>query len=423
MRSTQNSITYPLVETAGAYAVIGGFLAVFVGLPFGYAAVSYLRIRLGWAVAAAAFAVSGFCMAGCFLLWAFAKVHLVPEGVALSVFGRTFRTYPVEKIQTIYVMERFSIEERNYVFLCISCESRETLAARRERQMKRNPYMRSNIPFRKRKGDWQRTFALEYLRKRACGLPWPILDKNLLFMEYTHERSAFLKQMYPHVPYEMEVKALNYHKAAPILKNPPPDLRCHAVGETPPVIGLLLVLVPSVLLLFLPMTMAVSADFSILSCVWLFGMLLLLALFLDGQRIRFLPEGISAHVFGLEVCRLPAEQIKTIVCFDYRIKAYSCRYLSASSLTLPEIREREEKRMSRTKEGRERLSACRLMDDWDSVAVERYFCRRLMLYGYMDWEQLLIAHSAEREQLCRELYPQALWYAVEGKKINPDDVY
>lgn len=421
MRSSSNSITYPLADGGWIYVAMGCCIVFFVSTP---CIVAMFSDKI-WNPIMLVFTVATLWPAACCFVKGLAKIHFVPEGIAISLFGRTFRTYPIEQIKMILVLEKDSINQEKPTLLCVSCVSQEELAKRREGQLRRNPYMRSNVPFRKRTGNWEKTFAMEYLRKKISIAPWSIPGRELLYMEYTWERNAFLKQMYPDIPYEQIVRKQIYSPVKPILKNPPPDLRCHTVGEAPPLCIFLISIVPSWLFLMVPIVFGLSERVlfpSLLALIWLFGSLLAM-LPMDWQRISFLPEGILLRLFGVKMRLLPAEQIRTIACFDFGARSAACRYLSATYLTIQQIRELEEKRMSRSKKGREILEADRLTDGWDTIVIERYFNRRMTFWGYMDWEQLLIAHSEEREQLCRELYPQAVWYAVKGKKINPDDVY
>ena len=66
----------------------------------------------------------------------------------------------------------------------------------------------------------------------------------------------------------------------------------------------------------------------------------------------------------------------------------------------------EEERMSKTRRGREELSALGLLESWPELAVRRLLLLRMTLLGYDDPLFLLVGSTDDREKWITERYPQ-----------------
>ena len=348
-----------------------------------------------------------------------ARVHLVPEGIALSLFGRTLHTYPAEELKLVCFVDKGSYQESN-VFLCISCHDLETLAMLRKQTMEKNFYTRTNIPYRQRKARWQRDFAREYLRRQTSMLPWAIPGVGIFYMTTSPERQALVKQMYPQLQWEDLTKLPEHYYRPPVvpgnmkpkeLETPERFLQCHRHVEDLPLAAMALVFGPCCAFLFFGIALMeglAGMVFSGLSIVWLFGSLFSL-IPLEWKWVSALQEGIRVRRGKKELRFLPAEEIRGIYCFDYKVKGGICRYMAVTELSCEELTARQEAWMNRTGRGRETLSAFRLMENWTGMAPWRYLSRRMLLWGNWDPEVLILAHSPERETWLRQRYPHAQW--------------
>lgn len=415
MRSNADSITYPLTDATWMCFFTGTWLTLYGGICiYSLKDTGSHLFQLTTAVMALYFGLRS-------LAKGFIKMHLVPEGIALSLFGRTFRTYPIEQIQVALILNKQSTLPEEAMLMCLGCCSWEELAGLRENQLRKNPYMRSNIPYQKRRADWQKSFALAYLRKKISDMPWAIPGEGIFYMEYSRERRCLLQHMYPDLLLERMVSVDWQAKPVPMMKKTPADLRCHACFENLGMLLFLIPILPAVLMPVLPVILGLEENlillWRILSMIWMFGALLALTP-LDRERVALLPEGIRTQLFGMQTRFWTQERIKVICCIDYRTRSGTCRYLSVSALPLEQMQQQEERQASRTRTARSRLEADRLVPDWNNIAVMRYLCRRLALFGYWDTKQLLIAYSPEREQMLKTLYPHAQWFETHEEPIN-----
>lgn len=107
----------------------------------------------------------------------FMKLHLVPQGIALTLFGITVRRVPVEKIRIISAVkysEKLGAVEQIAVCMMtleeINCATAEDL--------------------------------YNYLRISAGSLRVSLnLNRYILWLEWSPERLKLLRKMYPHVPW------------------------------------------------------------------------------------------------------------------------------------------------------------------------------------------------------------------------------
>ena len=405
--------------TAGVFLLLYGFFLMDAAIR------ELLELGFGYSL----LFISGIALALLFLglkclVKSQVRVHLVPEGIALSVFGRTFRTYPAEELRLACFVDKGTYQESN-VFLCVSCHDIEALALLRKQTLQKNFYTRTNIPFRQRKNDWQRTFAREFLRQQTRILPWAIPEKGVFYMVATQERKALIEQMYPQLPWEDLTRLPEHYYQAPPVPNgmkpgvpetPDHFLQCHRHVEDLPMAAMAYIFGPCCFLLFLGIGFlegTAGLVISALSVAWLFGSLLSL-IPLSSKWVSAREDGLHLQLGKWETRFLPAGEIRTIYCFDYKVKGGVCRYMAVTSLTPEKITAQQEAHMARSRRKRESLSAYSLTQSWPQAAQCRYLTRRMLLFGLLDQEVFILAHAPEREAWLKDLYPQADWIDAGG---------
>ena len=145
----------------------------------------------------------------------FGKLHLVPEGIATTLFGRTLRQFPRENIRFlggIVYMKKGTA----YKWICVCAHSMEELA---EEQERRTPKLLRNA--RTRPG-WAEDMAGKLLLGYADSLrcQFGFHRKDIFLVEWSPERLEMLLSMYPGVPWVdlMEKKILDGEKKEPMPK-------------------------------------------------------------------------------------------------------------------------------------------------------------------------------------------------------------
>ena len=126
----------------------------------------------------------------------FGKLHLVREGIAVTLFGKTLRQVPRENIRFLGGVS-YRRKSREYKWICVCDRSMEELAEEQERktpQMLRNARTRS---------DWAEDMAGKYLIRYVASprCQFGIPRKDILLVEWSPERLELLLEMYPGVPW------------------------------------------------------------------------------------------------------------------------------------------------------------------------------------------------------------------------------
>ena len=129
-------------------------------------------------------------------VYCFGKLHLVTEGIAITVFGSTLRRFPREHIRFLGGVHD-SNRGTACQWICVCTRSMYELA---EEQERRTPKM-----FRDGRAlpGWTENMARKFLwsyaesLNRALGFP----RKDILLIEWSPERLELLLDMYPGVPW------------------------------------------------------------------------------------------------------------------------------------------------------------------------------------------------------------------------------
>ena len=126
----------------------------------------------------------------------FGELHLVPEGIAITLFGKTLRRFPREKIRFLGGV-RYKYKSREYRWICVCERSMEELAEEQERKtakMFRNSRTRHNWA-----EDMAGKYLLRYVASPRRHLCFP--RKDILLIEWSPERLRMIQDMYPGVPW------------------------------------------------------------------------------------------------------------------------------------------------------------------------------------------------------------------------------
>lgn len=119
----------------------------------------------------------------------FAQLHIVPEGIAVTLFGKTIRRIPAEDIRLLAGFRyRHKSSETNLI--AVSTRSYEDL---QERELRGTPELVRNAA-----GSWEEMWVGKYLSRRAGELfrEWNLL-RWLLWLDWDPERIRVLRKTYP----------------------------------------------------------------------------------------------------------------------------------------------------------------------------------------------------------------------------------
>ena len=123
------------------------------------------------------------------ILELFAVLHIVPEGIAITLFGKAVRRVPAEQIRFLTVIPGNAASDRvNRIAVCD-----KTLEELTELGYKTTPRsMRISKP------RWPGEFAESYLYHRSMTVPGEMnFMKRILWLDWDPERLHILRQMYP----------------------------------------------------------------------------------------------------------------------------------------------------------------------------------------------------------------------------------
>ena len=123
------------------------------------------------------------------ILELFAVLHIVPEGIAITLFGKTVRRVPAEEIRFLIAIPGNAANDRvNRIAVCD-----KTLEELTELGYKTTP--RS---MRIAKPRWPGEFAESYLYHRSMTVPGEMnFMRSILWLDWDPERLMLLRKMYP----------------------------------------------------------------------------------------------------------------------------------------------------------------------------------------------------------------------------------
>ena len=415
MHSTQTSITYPLLRQRGEWMLMGWIL-LGSGMVLNAQLVMEPLTLLLMTPLALGLTLSGSAM----LLTCWMRLHLGPEGVAVSVFGRTVRRYPTDALALICRYDWRTTDGMVYRYLCICAVDIPGLAAMREKKLRRSKFYRDGVDRRKARGDWELSFAMEQLRRMTRMSRFLPARKWVLCLEDEPVTVEFLKRFYPEIPWlnqRKEYARSPYSLSSSIrrkLNEETPEDFLRSRPDVTEVIGvqpLMVTLVPMLVLELVGIFLLYVSEWlgiavMAVALILLFGSLIVLEQRVGGkERLSLMIEGIHVRPKGRAAVLIPARSLKTLWRFQMNAKGGPICYLAVSARTEEELARMEETDMEKTRRGREELEAFRLCEGWQNIAACRQIRRRMLLRLYGDRELLLIAHTEKREQWLRARYP------------------
>lgn len=359
------------------------------------------------------FAVLSLGLGGASLLQCLIWVHFVPEGIALTLGRHTLRRMPIEQVRLAC---RVQSRTKN------SCATRvlftshtmEGLTALGEKRLFQNPYMRSNIPYRKRRPDWQRQFAAEYLHSKNRNMEFGFLTPGMLWLDQLPELDTILETMYPDRPIIRE----DFIEPSATTLTPWADRdrlhfcrgQCKA-GERPILGTLSMIFILSPLLpLFVPEALAAIVPAVLLSALFL---TLWILSWDEYDVVHPEPEGIRVTRGRRTLAALPADQVRIILRAEMPTLDFPNGLLVVTTLTPAEVVERETARLSRTTWGRRMLGSWRQLPGWEERLFIRGCCRLPNLENPQSRGILVMANAPGRADTLEKLYPNARHMSVD----------
>ena len=349
------------------------------------------------------------------ILWGQMRVHFVPQGIAMTVLGRTVRQFPVEKIKYVYKVIWL---QRNFrVMQWVLCPySIEEIAALREAELKKGAFTKHEVHFRKRNPKWQEIFAEEYLLRYVKSVRKGSKRKEFLLLPGSPQTDAVIRLWYPQLSLVAKEKMDTLTQTT--WKDPDPlhvsrgyvKQRSQNAAE---VICLLFLMLPLGIFFFLPGTEALEVLlYGVpLLLIWLgmFGFLLILAR-KEGEIFCFAADGIT---IGNKKKMLPASQIHAIVKTKDAYSNTAATVLAILQVPPEKILEDACKKMERTAHGRMCLSGWRQIPDWERRLLLDHCAQISSLYGLGQDQMQVLRHTPQREETLRQLYPQVRWIEYE----------
>ena len=119
-----------------------------------------------------------------------ARLHIAPEGIAITLFGLTLRRLPAERIHLLAGVRGYHNKADHQDVIAVCADSLEELTVL-ERQ--HTPKLLQNGVDR-----WYGETAAKYLYRRATAVRGSLnLNKRILWLDWSAERLNLLREMYP----------------------------------------------------------------------------------------------------------------------------------------------------------------------------------------------------------------------------------
>lgn len=119
-----------------------------------------------------------------------ARLHIVPEGIAVTLFGMTLRRLPAEEIRVIAAVRKYNNKANPHDVLAVCGNTLEDLT---ELGRKHTPKLLQNGA-----DLWHGETAAKYLWRRAESMKGELnLHKHILWLDWSPERLKLLLEMYP----------------------------------------------------------------------------------------------------------------------------------------------------------------------------------------------------------------------------------
>ena len=348
-----------------------------------------------------------------FLLNIWIKIHLFPQGIAVTLGNKTLMQYPREKIGMFCTVEWW--EKGWFRMMGISIHTPEEVTALREQQLQKGIFTRHEVKFRKRVENWQGLFRQEYLIRRARAVllaPW---KRDILWLDLNPEVQALLRQLYPEILWEnLRRKGDLSHKNTEWTDKDPMAFTRTGGPDN-------------------------EKDFLTMLMVVLLILLVLLVCF-DGLELLILPGGSfctlvgtmawmcrgESDVFclssaGIRIMRrkqehavLFAGDIRTVIKCECSTMAgdYVRMAMIVSTASAEELAQRGLQWMDPSI-----AEAMVNIPGWERAALYRMCMQTGQKAKMKNGDCQILRWNQQREQTLRELYPQAEWIDVTVKEL------
>ena len=119
-----------------------------------------------------------------------ARLHIVPEGIAVTLFGMTLRRLPAEEIRLIAAVRKYNTKANPHDVMAVCINTLEELT---EFGKKHTPKLLQNGA-----DLWLGETAAKYLWRRAESMKGDLnLHRHILWLDWSPERLKLLLEMYP----------------------------------------------------------------------------------------------------------------------------------------------------------------------------------------------------------------------------------
>lgn len=355
-------------------------------------------------------------LGGAQLLQLAEKVHLVPQGIAVTLWGRTLARYPIEEIGMFFAVEWW---EKGWVrVLGVSTRTPEEITRIREMQLKKGIFTRDELKFRKHVPDWQQTFRQEYLLKRA-RLAWATLWKqDILWLGLTPDNLAMLRHFYPEVSWEYLRRKEDRIGNVLDWKDKETTVFSRARNSTPQTEKIILACLGILIVPFFLLAMFAGGVPTLCIMLCEFGAILGILLCLgqgDSDMFYLSAAGIRIMRGKQEHATMFAADIRTIIKSEGNSALGEIRGLSIMVSTAS-----PEELIKRAMAAVENTDSAVMTEipGWEQRALFR-FCTRLGRKGRAkNSDCQMLCWNLQREETLRRLYPDAEWI-----DLTPETIY
>lgn len=361
--------------------------------------ISYLFLTpagIGMLWAGIYFAVRGLMM-----------VHFVPEGIALTLLGKTVRLYPREQIKLFARTGGMMSMKPARIGIC--CHSREELVALHEQKLRRKRSSQRSVDTKMNRPGWQDCFFKDEIRRlEHRGILNPY-GRECLWLPYVAEHQVLLNRLYPEISWELNKcygKTVYYGWKDP-------DGCTFFRGRVKKddyavlvVVCCIIMLFPVVLLAFPEEQYAALGFIPLYMALWLPLMIQSRA---EYDRIWLNPEGIKITRGKTELAYIPAEKFRTVFRGEYPVKGGLTHYLVISELDCSGLTEKIKEKYKKSKCSLRIIEGLLTVPGGAELVIARFFRRRMLPVTGMPLGIQMIVHTADRERMLRERYPDACW--------------
>ncbi len=144
----------------------------------------------------------------------FVTVTLDEKEIRVFYFGIPIRKIPVSQLRLFCAVGN-GMEN----ILCLTTHGIEEMAAWQEKKLLRNCFAKYDVPFIKKKSNWQDVLAQKYLSGLRKS-PWGVFkDRDVVFLGMQPVLQVLIRVMYPQLPYKNYTEIKSTSKSTYLPKN------------------------------------------------------------------------------------------------------------------------------------------------------------------------------------------------------------